>query len=104
MRSRQARSVTWFPFCWQIVSSFKATTSRATCQLLREYAGHRDGIWDLSVSRTQPVLLGTASAGASPDAAVCCLTSLLFRSNPNLFIYQSSFKQFKIIEFHLERL
>lgn len=49
----------------QIVSSFKATTSRATCQLVREYAGHRDGLWDLGVSRTQPVLLGTASAGAS---------------------------------------
>ncbi|XP_056913855.1 WD repeat-containing protein 37 isoform X3 [Takifugu flavidus] len=46
----------------KIVSSFKATTSRATCQLVREYVGHRDGIWDLSVSRTQPVVLGTASA------------------------------------------
>ncbi|KAM7379790.1 hypothetical protein PAMP_005316 [Pampus punctatissimus] len=47
---------------FQIVSSFKATTSRAVCQLLREYVGHRDGIWDLSVTRTQPVVLGTASA------------------------------------------
>lgn len=48
----------------QIVSSFKATTgSRALCQLLKEYVGHRDGIWDLSVTRTQPVVLGTASAG-----------------------------------------
>ncbi|XP_077368472.1 WD repeat-containing protein 37-like isoform X2 [Festucalex cinctus] len=46
----------------KIVSSFKATTSRAVCQLLREYAGHRDGIWDLSVTRVQPTLLGTASA------------------------------------------
>ncbi|TMS10110.1 Nucleolar GTP-binding protein 1, partial [Larimichthys crocea] len=45
-----------------IVSSFKATTSRAVCQLVREYVGHRDGIWDLSVTRTQPVVLGTASA------------------------------------------
>lgn len=50
----------------QIVSSFKATTgSRALCQLLKEYVGHRDGIWDLSVTRTQPVVLGTASAGTS---------------------------------------
>lgn len=57
--------MTRFPLCCQIVSSFKATTSRATCQLVREYAGHRDGIWELSVSRTQPVVLGTASAGAS---------------------------------------
>ncbi|XP_051943497.1 WD repeat-containing protein 37-like isoform X1 [Hippocampus zosterae] len=46
----------------KIVSSFKATTSRAVCQLLREYVGHRDGIWDLSVTRIQPTVLGTASA------------------------------------------
>ncbi|XP_011606085.1 WD repeat-containing protein 37-like isoform X3 [Takifugu rubripes] len=50
----------------KIVSSFKATTgSRALCQLLKEYVGHRDGIWDLSVARTQPVVLGTASADHS---------------------------------------
>uniref|UniRef100_A0A7N6ABH9 WD repeat-containing protein 37 n=1 Tax=Anabas testudineus TaxID=64144 RepID=A0A7N6ABH9_ANATE len=46
----------------KIVSSFKATTSRAVCQLIREYVGHRDGIWDISVTRSQPVVLGTASA------------------------------------------
>uniref|UniRef100_A0A8C6PUH7 WD repeat-containing protein 37 n=1 Tax=Nothobranchius furzeri TaxID=105023 RepID=A0A8C6PUH7_NOTFU len=58
----------------KIVSSFKATTgSRALCQLLKEYVGHRDGIWDLSVSRTQPVVLGTASAGT-----------------PNLFVHRTS--------------
>ncbi|CAG5895589.1 unnamed protein product [Menidia menidia] len=52
----------WGGDSW-IVSSFKATAgSRALCQLLREYVGHRDGIWDLSVTRTQPVVLGTASA------------------------------------------
>ncbi|XP_034470127.1 WD repeat-containing protein 37 isoform X2 [Hippoglossus hippoglossus] len=50
---------------FNIVSSFKATTSRAVCQLVREYVGHRDGIWDLSVTRTQPVVLGTASADHS---------------------------------------
>uniref|UniRef100_A0A673ARR8 WD repeat-containing protein 37 n=1 Tax=Sphaeramia orbicularis TaxID=375764 RepID=A0A673ARR8_9TELE len=50
----------------KIVSSFKATTgSRALCQLLKEYVGHRDGIWDLSVTRTVPVVLGTASADHS---------------------------------------
>ncbi|XP_061112406.1 WD repeat-containing protein 37-like [Conger conger] len=42
----------------KIVSSFKATTSRAVCQLVKEYAGHRDGIWDLSITRIQPVILG----------------------------------------------
>ncbi|KAM4543860.1 WD repeat-containing protein 37 [Fundulus diaphanus] len=50
----------------KIVSSFKATTgSRALCQLLKEYIGHRDGIWDLSMTRTQPLVLGTASADHS---------------------------------------
>uniref|UniRef100_A0A8C5CHP7 WD repeat-containing protein 37 n=1 Tax=Gadus morhua TaxID=8049 RepID=A0A8C5CHP7_GADMO len=50
----------------KIVSSFKATTgSRAICQLLKEYVGHRDGIWDLGITRTQPVVLGTASADHS---------------------------------------
>uniref|UniRef100_A0A8C5U6K1 WD repeat-containing protein 37 n=1 Tax=Malurus cyaneus samueli TaxID=2593467 RepID=A0A8C5U6K1_9PASS len=46
----------------KIVSSFKTTTSRAICQLVKEYVGHRDGIWDVSVAKTQPVVLGTASA------------------------------------------
>lgn len=55
----------WGGDSW-IVSSFKATAgSRALCQLLKEYAGHRDGIWDLGVTRTQPVVLGTASADHS---------------------------------------
>uniref|UniRef100_A0A4W5M539 WD repeat-containing protein 37 n=1 Tax=Hucho hucho TaxID=62062 RepID=A0A4W5M539_9TELE len=49
----------------KIVSSFKATTSRAVCQILREYVGHRDGIWDLAVTRSSPVVLGTASADHS---------------------------------------
>ncbi|XP_017165421.1 WD repeat-containing protein 37 isoform X1 [Poecilia reticulata] len=47
---------------FNIVSSFKATTSRAVCQLVKEYVSHRDGIWDLSATRAQPVVLGTASA------------------------------------------
>uniref|UniRef100_A0A8D3BMR7 WD repeat-containing protein 37 n=1 Tax=Scophthalmus maximus TaxID=52904 RepID=A0A8D3BMR7_SCOMX len=50
----------------KIVSSFKATAgSRALCQLLKEYVGHRDGIWDLSITRSPPVVLGTASADHS---------------------------------------
>ncbi|KAI2649273.1 WD repeat-containing protein 37 [Labeo rohita] len=51
----------WGGDSW-IVSSFKATTSRAVCQLVKEYVGHRDGIWDLAVTRVQPLVLGTASA------------------------------------------
>ncbi|XP_036072194.1 WD repeat-containing protein 37 isoform X2 [Oryzias melastigma] len=46
----------------KIVSSFKATAARAVCQLVKEYVGHRDGIWDLGITRNQPVVLGTASA------------------------------------------
>lgn len=30
---------------------------------MKEYIGHRDGIWDISVTKTQPLVLGTASAG-----------------------------------------
>ncbi|XP_041099647.1 WD repeat-containing protein 37 isoform X2 [Polyodon spathula] len=51
----------WGGDSW-IVSSFKTTTSRAVCQLVKEYVGHRDGIWDVRVTRTQPIVLGTASA------------------------------------------
>uniref|UniRef100_A0A8C4WW67 WD repeat-containing protein 37 n=1 Tax=Eptatretus burgeri TaxID=7764 RepID=A0A8C4WW67_EPTBU len=46
----------------KIVSSFKATTTRAVCQLVRQYLGHRDGIWDVATTRVVPVILGTASA------------------------------------------
>ncbi|XP_061550524.1 WD repeat-containing protein 37-like isoform X1 [Phycodurus eques] len=72
----------------KIVSSFKATTSRAVCQLLREYVGHRDGIWDLSVTRTQPTVLGTASADHtamlwSIDTGKCLLKYLGHQGSVN---------------------
>ncbi|XP_040208602.1 WD repeat-containing protein 37 isoform X1 [Rana temporaria] len=63
-RSRISRGRSWEIWggdSW-IVSSFKTTTSRAICQLVKEYVGHRDGLWDVGVTRTQPVVLGTASA------------------------------------------
>ncbi|KAG7242258.1 hypothetical protein INR49_021203 [Caranx melampygus] len=50
---------------WDCVQFQSHHRSRALCQLLKEYVGHRDGIWDLSVTRTQPVVLGTASADHS---------------------------------------
>ncbi len=62
----------------QIVSSFKATTSRAVCQLVKEYVGHRDGIWDLAVTRVQPLVLGTASAGKS--ATTTLTLHIIFKS------------------------
>lgn len=45
----------------KIVSSFKAPTYN--CQLIREFTGHKDGIWDLCTARPGQALIGTASAG-----------------------------------------
>ncbi|CAH1241171.1 WDR37 [Branchiostoma lanceolatum] len=45
----------------KIVSSFKpANTSQ--CQMMRRFVGHRDGVWEVNISRTKPHVLGTASA------------------------------------------
>lgn len=44
----------------KIVSSFK--TPSLSCSLVKEYKGHKDGIWDISVSRLGHPLMGTASA------------------------------------------
>jgi len=44
----------------KIVSSFK--TSAVSCAFVREYKGHRDGIWDVCVSNVNSPLVGTASA------------------------------------------
>ncbi|XP_012273769.1 WD repeat-containing protein 37 [Orussus abietinus] len=44
----------------KIVSSFKNPTM--TCTMQREYAGHRDGVWEVSVGRTGQPIIATASA------------------------------------------
>lgn len=44
----------------RIVSSFKAPA--ITCALSRQFRGHRDGVWDVTTSKTFP-LVGSASAG-----------------------------------------
>jgi len=44
----------------KIVSSFK-TPSLTSC-LAKEYLGHKDGLWDISISRLGHPLIGTASA------------------------------------------
>ena len=44
----------------KIVSSFKAPA--VSCSFVREYKGHRDGIWDVCVSNVNSPLVGTASA------------------------------------------
>ena len=45
----------------RIVSSFKPVSSG--CQLMKEYHGHRDGVWEVNVSHTDQHVIGTASAG-----------------------------------------
>lgn len=45
----------------KIVSSFKAPSY--SCQLVREFTGHKDGIWDVTSARPGQALIGTASAG-----------------------------------------
>uniref|UniRef100_T1J3Q0 WD repeat-containing protein 37 n=1 Tax=Strigamia maritima TaxID=126957 RepID=T1J3Q0_STRMM len=44
----------------KIVSSFKAPTLGS--HLIREYTGHRDGVWEISVPRAGQNMIGTASA------------------------------------------
>lgn len=45
----------------KIVSSFKAPP--VNCAVVKEFYGHRDGIWDVSVGYHGKSLIGTASAG-----------------------------------------
>ncbi|XP_071567393.1 WD repeat-containing protein 37 [Temnothorax nylanderi] len=44
----------------KIVSSFK--TPSMTCTMQREYVGHRDGVWEVSVGRSGQPIIATASA------------------------------------------
>ncbi|XP_014223046.1 WD repeat-containing protein 37 isoform X1 [Trichogramma pretiosum] len=44
----------------KIVSSFKNISMN--CNMLKEYRGHRDGIWEVSVGRSGQPIVGTASA------------------------------------------
>lgn len=44
----------------KIVSSFK--TPHLNCNLIREYKGHKDGVWEVSVARPGQPIIGTASA------------------------------------------
>nr|CAH7749898.1 unnamed protein product [Callosobruchus chinensis] len=44
----------------KIVSSFKAP--QINCCLIREYTGHKDGVWEVSVARPGIPVIGTASA------------------------------------------
>jgi hypothetical protein len=45
----------------KIVSSFKAP--QYNCGLIKDYNGHKDGVWEVSVARPGVPVIGTASAG-----------------------------------------
>ena len=55
----------------KIVSSFKAAS--AVAALVREYRGHKDGVWEVSAGRPGQHVLGTASAGGSSVQEGCWL-------------------------------
>lgn len=60
----------------KIVSSFKAP--HMNCALIREYQGHKDGVWEVSMARPGQPIVGTASADHtacvwSIDTARCLL-------------------------------
>lgn len=45
----------------RIVSSFK--TNAISCSMVKEFAGHKDGIWDVTAAKLAIPVIGTASAG-----------------------------------------
>lgn len=47
----------------RLVSTFKAAT--VGCDPAKEFTGHRDGVWEVSVSKLGQKVIGTASAGRS---------------------------------------
>ncbi|XP_071941602.1 WD repeat-containing protein 37-like [Antedon mediterranea] len=47
------------------VFSFKGPSSTSLGQLVRSYKGHQDGVWEVSVSKGENPVLGTASADRS---------------------------------------
>jgi len=77
----------------KIVSSFK--TSAVTCNFVREYRGHRDGIWDVCVSNINSPLLGTASADRTAavwaaDTGKCLLRYLGHQGSVNSIQFHPS--------------
>lgn len=63
----------------KIVSSFKTATFGF--QTVKEFRGHRDGVWEVNVSKLDPQIIGTASADHTAriwwvDNALCLLQYL----------------------------
>ncbi|XP_057369866.1 WD repeat-containing protein 37-like isoform X1 [Daphnia carinata] len=74
----------------RIVSSFKAPA--ITCALSRQFRGHRDGVWDVTTSKTFP-LVGSASA----DGTACIWST---ESSRCLLQYQGHKGSVNSMRFH----
>ncbi|XP_014666900.1 PREDICTED: WD repeat-containing protein 37-like [Priapulus caudatus] len=61
----------------KIVSSFK--TGSSGCQLVREYKGHRDGVWDVCWCPSTDGIIGTASADHTARVWDACSSSCLLQ-------------------------
>ncbi|ERL91341.1 hypothetical protein D910_08673, partial [Dendroctonus ponderosae] len=75
----------------KIVSSFKAP--QYSCSLLKEYVGHKDGVWEVSVARPGVPIIGTASADHT-----ACIWSI--ESTRCLLQYQGHSGSVNSIRFH----
>lgn len=78
----------------RIVSSFKGPT--VSCSLVREYSGHKDGIWEVAVARPGQPLIGTAAADHT-----ACIWSI--ESGRCLLQYQGHSGSVNSIRFHPNR-
>ncbi|KAK9874097.1 hypothetical protein WA026_002451 [Henosepilachna vigintioctopunctata] len=75
----------------RIVSSFK--TPSFSCSLVKEYSGHKDGVWEVSVARPGIPVIGTASADHS-----ACIWGI--ESTRCLLQYQGHSGSVNSIRFH----
>ncbi|XP_060533348.1 WD repeat-containing protein 37 [Cylas formicarius] len=75
----------------KIVSSFKAP--QLSCGLVKEYGGHKDGVWEVSVARPGVPVIGTASA----DHTACVWN---IESSRCLLQYQGHSGSVNSIRFH----
>ncbi|KAK7867581.1 hypothetical protein R5R35_005282 [Gryllus longicercus] len=78
----------------KIVSSFKGPN--VSCSLIREYSGHKDGIWEVAVARPGQPLIGTASADHT-----ACIWSV--EAGKCLLQYQGHQGSVNSIRFHPSR-
>nr|CAD7256369.1 unnamed protein product [Timema shepardi] len=78
----------------KIVSSFKGPT--VSCSLVREFTGHKDGIWEVNVARPGQPIIGTASADHT-----ACIWSI--ETGRCLLQYQGHTGSVNSIRFHPSR-